>query len=332
MTPTFLRFGARRLNRRARKVVGILLAVCSGIALASQGRLNGELGGRLHDGLLAAVISFGGGLLILIVLMPVVPSMRRGLGEVAGALRAGQLRWWMCAGGLSGATLVAGQSLTVGELGVAMFTVAIVAGQSASSLLVDRAGLGPSGPQRMTGPRVFGAVLTLLAVLLAMSGRIGVGGAHVFVLLVLPLIAGSAIAAQQAVNGRVGQASNPETATLINFTGGTLALVVAWLIKLIGQGGPTGYPDNPLLYLGGLLGIVFIWVAAIVVRTIGVLLLGLGSISGQLLGSVLLDLISPAHGEGLAATTLWGVALTLVAVVIATLPAGWFRTGHALSE
>lgn len=316
------------MSRPARRAIGILLAVFSGIALAVQGRLNGELGGRLQDGFLAALISFGSGWLLLLVALPVLPSMRRGPGQVAAALRAGRLRWWMCLGGLGGATLVAGQGLTVGELGVAMFTVAVVAGQSGNSLVIDRIGLGPAGAQRMNAQRVLGALLTLLAVIIAMSGRLEVSGAHVLLLLLLPLVAGASIAAQQAVNGRVGQCSSPLTATLINFTGGTIALAVAWVIKLLVRGGPADFPANPVLYIGGLLGITFIAVAAVVVRTIGVLLLGMGSISGQLIGAAALDLITPAHGEQLAASTLWGVALTLVAVAIATLPGRGSRTGQ----
>nr|WP_246868878.1 DMT family transporter [Saccharopolyspora sp. ASAGF58] len=38
------------------------------------------------------------------------------------------------------------QGMAATALGVAMFTVAVVAGQISSGLVVDRLGLGPAGP------------------------------------------------------------------------------------------------------------------------------------------------------------------------------------------
>lgn len=64
----------------------------------------------------------------------------------------------------------------------------------------------------------------------------------------------------------------------------------------------------------------FIAMAALVVRWVGVLLLGLASIGGQLIGSLLLDLHVPTHANGLAAATVIGVALSLVAIGVATAP------------
>lgn len=49
-------------------------------------------------------------------------------------------------------------------------------------------------------------------------------------------------------------------------------------------------------------------------RLTGVLLLGLGTIAGQLVGALLLDVFVPATGEQLSATAVAGTALTLVAV------------------
>ena len=53
------------------------------------------------------------------------------------------------------------------SLGVAVFTVAVVAGQSSNSLIVDRMGLGPAGKQAITRSRVISAVLAVVAVTVA---------------------------------------------------------------------------------------------------------------------------------------------------------------------
>jgi transporter family-2 protein len=310
-------------------MLGVALALLSGIALAVQSRLNGELGARLGDGVLAAVISFGGGLVILLVVVPLVPRSRVGLGKLLADVRDGNLRVWQCLGGFGGAFLVATQGLTVGALGVAIFTVAVVAGQTGSSLLVDRAGLGPAGPQALTLPRVIGAGVTLLAVTGAMSGRID--GHMALWLIVLPLLAGTGIAVQQAINGRVRySADSALTTTLLNFTTGTTALVVAWLVSRAVHPTTVHFPSEPWLYVGGPLGIVFIAIAATVVRWTGVLLYGLAAIAGQLIGAVLLDLVVPTPGPPLRTTTLVGTAVVLVAVAIAALPGG--RIGRPARE
>ncbi|MEV4522156.1 DMT family transporter [Micromonospora tulbaghiae] len=300
-----------------RRVAGVGLATASGVMVAVQSRINGELGVRLADGIAAAVVSFGVGLLILLVLVPATPGGRRGLVALRGALRTGTLRPWQCLGGVCGAFLVATQGLTIGALGVAVFTVAVVAGQSGSSLLVDRAGIGPAGRQPVTPNRLIGAVLTVLAVLLAVGDRLG--DPQALALALLPLAAGVGIAWQQAVNGRVRAASGSAmTATLVNFTVGTAALLVTFAVDLAVRGRPAGaFPDEPWLYLGGPLGIVFIALAAALVRFTGVLLLGLATIAGQIVGAVLLDLLLPTAASHPGLDTLLGAALTMVAVLVA---------------
>ncbi|WP_373321678.1 DMT family transporter [Micromonospora okii] len=303
----------------ARRIAGVGLATASGVAVAVQSRINGELGVRLADGIAAAVVSFGVGLLVLLVLVPATPGGRRGLAALRAALADGSLRPWQCLGGACGAILVATQGLTIGTLGVAVFTVAVVAGQSGSSLLVDRAGIGPTGRQAVTPNRLVGAVLTVLAVLLAVGDRLADPGT--LGLALLPLVAGLGIAWQQAVNGRVRVAAGSAlAATLVNFAVGTVALLAAFAVEVAVRGRPGGgFPAEPWLYLGGPIGIVFIAIAAAVVRFTGVLLLGLATIAGQVVGAVLLDLVLPTAASHPGVTTLLGAALTLVAVLIAAL-------------
>ena len=83
---------------------------------------------------------------------------------------------------------------------------------------------------------------------------------------------------------------------------------------------PAEFPSSPLLYLGGVVGVVFIGVQVLVVRTTGVLVLGLAILSGQLAAAVLYDLVLPIPGHAFALTSALGAAITLVAVVVAVLP------------
>jgi transporter family-2 protein len=214
--------------------------------------------------------------------------------------------------------VVAVQGLTVATIGVAVFTVAIVAGQTGSGLVVDRSGLGPGAAEPVSPTRVAGAALTVVAVLVAVADRLGSPVA--LGLAVLPLLAGLGVAYQQAANGRVRVAAGwAWTATFVNFSVGGVALLVGFAIGVAVRGWPAGgLPAEPWLYAGGVLGVLVIVTAAAVVRATGVLLLGLATISGQVVGALALDLVVPTAGPPMPNTYL-GAALALVAVAITVL-------------
>jgi bacterial/archaeal transporter family-2 protein len=292
----------------------VALAALAGLGMAVQSRINGDLGARLQDGIAAANISFGVGLAILLCCLP---WMRTGVHAVGVALRKGELRWWQCLGGVCGGLFVAGQGLTVSSIGVAVFTVAVVAGQSASSLVVDRAGLTPSGPRPITRDRALGAAICVLAVLIAAAGQLE--RPSTLLLAVLPLVAGVGVAWQQGMNGLVRQAAGAVLPpTLINFAVGSATLALALVADVALRGWPAGeLPTQWWLYLGGPLGILFIAVAASVVKRIGVLLLGLSSIAGQVCGAFLIDVIVPDAAGRPGPRTIAGTVLTLFAVWLA---------------
>ncbi|MFK4084548.1 DMT family transporter [Kribbella sp. NPDC020789] len=324
MTATAIR---PETSTRRPQVVGLAAAFGIGMLFAIQSRLNGGLGELLGDGILAALISFGSGLVILLIGTALVPPIRRSLGNVWRTIReplnTGGLRWWQCIGGLCGAWLVATQSITVHVIGVAVFIVAVVSGQAVSSLVVDRLGFGPAGRQEFTTLRIFGAGVAVLAVVLAVSDQF----AHPsgLLLAILPALGGAATAVQQAINGRVAEtaAGGPYGAVaagVVNFLVGTAALVVVFVLDLVLRGAPNHLPGNPWLYLGGACGVVFISAAAAVVRVVGVFVLGLGTIAGQLIASLFIDLFAPAADKTVTLPVVAGTLLALVAVVVAAIP------------
>ncbi|MCK9793951.1 DMT family transporter [Isoptericola sp. 4D.3] len=315
------------------RAAGVALAIVAGFAAALQSRVNGTLATETGTAFGTAALSFGSGLVLLTLALPFSRAGRSALGQVAAGLRRGRpegegLRWWECLGGLGGAFYVMSQGLTVDALGVAVFTIALVAGQSVSSLVIDRLGLAPGGVRLVTLGRALGPVLTVVAVVVVS----GAGAATAALGLALfPLVAGVLQSFQQALNGRVRAAVRPAepraggrapgdggvlAATFVSFLVGTVALLVVFGVSLAVDGPPTGaLPPDLLLYSGGLLGIVFIALQAAVVQRIGVLLLGLGMIAGQVVGALVLDVASPGVVPPGVATYV-GAALTLVAVAV----------------
>jgi transporter family-2 protein len=297
--------------------LALVSAMLCGAGVALQSRVNGELGRRLGDGVTAAVISFGSGLLILIVALALAPAGRRGLGRATAALRSRELPWWYVTGGAAGAFLVLSQGVAAAALGVALFTVSVVAGQTVSGLVLDRIGLGAGGRRPITPARVTGVIVALAAVSWAVSSQFG-GGVPVWLML-LPLLAGLGQGWQQAVNGQVRVvASSALTATFVNFAVGTSVLVVLTAIDWSIRGLPNPLPSEPWLYAGGAIGCVFIAGAALLVRVTGVLLLGLATVAGQLVTALLLDVLAPTSSQPIAVSTVGGTLLALAAVAIAS--------------
>ncbi|WP_194421818.1 DMT family transporter [Microbacterium abyssi] len=287
-------------------------AVSIGAMTAIQARVNGVLGVRIDDGIVAGLISFGVGLVILIVVTVLLPSTRAGAVRLWRGVRSRRIPVWMLLGGACGALTVSTQGLTAGVLGVSLFSVGIVAGQTVNGLLLDRLGVGPAGVVAVTPGRVLGGILALAAVAISLSGD-AIATTPLWLLL-LPFAAGVGIAWQSAANGRLAQrVHSPMTATLMSFIGGTLVLAVAAAVSVAFGGMPQALPTEPWLYLGGLLGFVYILLGATIVAHTGVLLLGLGSVLGQLLTSVIIDLLWPA----ISVPTVWQL-LAMVAVAVAS--------------
>jgi transporter family-2 protein len=130
------------------------------------------------------------------------------------------------------------------------------------------------------------------------------------------MFAGVVVAGQQAVNGRVSaKTSSPLAAAWINFVVGIVALLIAAAFRRGSQGEIPW--DEWWLLLGGPIGALYVLVTAAIVRTLGVLMLSLTLIAGQLVGAILLDAVFPA-GRDLTTATYFGALLTLLAVVLAS--------------
>lgn len=290
-----------------------------GVLTSIQAQLNGALGAAVGDGFVAGVISFGSGFVILLVLTVLLPSGRSGVARLGRGLRARRIPFWMLIGGLAGAFTVVSQSVAVAVIGVATFTVGVVAGQTVNGVFLDRVGYGPGGVVAVTIGRLVGGGLAVAAVVVTLVGE-GIGTIPIW-MLVLPFVAGAGIAWQQATNGRLRhEVESPLTATLVNFAGGTLALLVAAGIHIAVVGAPRSLPTAPWVYLGGAVGVVYIFLSAALVRHTGVLQLGLGSVVGLLVTSLVIDAIWPGQAAPPLPVALAAVGVALVGVVVAVLP------------
>lgn len=310
--------------------IPLIGAYVFGVLTAVQSRVNGELSGYLGNGIEAALYSFSLGLVLSLAFL-LLRGTREAIRRFPDALRRGELSWWQLLGGVVGGLFVGAQSVTVPMLGVALFTVAVVAGQSANSIVVDRIGLGPAGKQPVTPRRVLSAALAFTAVVIAVSDRFGASSFSLIAVAACFLV-GAGTSVQQAFNGRITRATGqPTPGTMLNFLTGTFVLVAIFAGTWITDHDPSPLWGAPWwAYLGGLVGVIFIVIAAWVVPIIGVLVFAVVSISGQLSCALLLDIVAPTGGTSLGWHLVVGVALAFVAVGLAAAnrPGQWRLAGR----
>ena len=295
-----------------------ILATISGVMIALQARANGELSHRLDNGVQAALISFGSGLAIIAVVAFFSPAIKAGARNLRGAVARKEIPKWTLFAGALGGTFVGIQTHVVPVIGVAIYSVASIAGQTAASLLVDRLGITGGGKKEITFRRVAAAVFTVFAVLVSVLDRIESADLALFSVF-LAGVAGAVVGVQRALNGQINEHSHQSyTTSLLNFIMGTTFLfILLSLLVLFGDTELSPLPAGPWwIYTGGVIGVIYIAFTSKIVQHLGVLTFTLFSVGGNLLGSLVIDLVSPTEGVHVSWYLVSGIAMTYLGVIV----------------
>ena len=305
-----------KLKSRALRLDG--LAALSGVMIALQARANGELSYRLDNAPQAALVSFSSGLFFITIYAIFSPKIKEGIKRLKAAVSSGEIPKIRLLAGALGGAFVALQTSVVPLIGVALYSVASIAGQSAVSLFVDRIGLTGGGVKLISPRRIAAAFITVIAVLVSVLDKLEADNFQLFALL-LALIAGALVGVQRALNGQINEHSqNSYTTSLLNFITGTsfLTLFIIILIAL-GRVELQPLPIGPWwIYTGGVIGVIYIAATSLIVQHLGVLTFTLFSVGGQLIASLLLDIYSPTQGVSVSWYLVSGIAMTYIGVLV----------------
>jgi len=295
-----------------------ILAGISGLMIAVQARANGELAYRMGNPIEAALVSFGSGLIIISFISAFNPAIKAGIRNLRGALKRKEIPLWTLFAGMLGGSFVAVQTQIVPIIGVAIYSVASIAGQTAASLVVDRIGLTGGGKKHITVRRVAAAGITVLAVLISVLDRLEANNLSVLAVL-LGCFAGAIVGVQRALNGQINESTQQSfTTSLLNFIMGTTILVIFLGIgMMINRTEIVSLPAGPWwMYTGGTIGIIYIAFTSTIVQHLGVLTFTLISVGGQLVGSLLIDFYSPTEGVNVSVYLVTGIVMTYVGVIV----------------
>jgi transporter family-2 protein len=271
----------------------------------------------MGDSLEAALVSFGSGLIFVSLISAFKKDVRAGFSDVFKAVKDKSLSSWRLGAGVLGASFVAMQTHVVPIAGVALFTVASLAGQAAISLWVDHTGLMGNGKNLVTIRRVLAAVITVLAVIISAWDRFSMSDFSILAIL-LAIFAGGLVGVQRALNGQINYYSKRSFATSqLNFITGTSFLLLLLIIRSV-------FTDHSIMnfttgpwwmFIGGSIGVIYIAFSAAAVQQLGVLDFTLFSVGGMLVGSLLIDLVAPTAGTVISWYLIAGILITYLGVI-----------------
>lgn len=141
------------------RALAVALTIAAGCLVGAQPAVNARLGKTIGT-VQAASVSF---LVGTVVLVAIAAFVNGGWGTIASA---GGAPWWAFVGGLLGAAYVTVALVAVRTLGAAGLTAAVITGQLAISVVIDRFGLLGVAKQQITAPRIIGLALLVVGVVL----------------------------------------------------------------------------------------------------------------------------------------------------------------------
>ena len=294
-----------------------LVCALSGVLIVVQSRINGELSLLMGDPLEAALVSFGTGLIFVSLISLVRADVRAGYRDIFKASKLKLLPSWRLGAGVLGASFVAVSTQVVPIAGVALFTVASLAGQTVVSLWVDYIGVASGVKTIVTKRRVIAAFITVIAVTISAWDRFAMSDFSILAI-ALAVLAGSAVGVQRALNGQINSFSKNSFATSqLNFITGTAFLLLLLLLRsAFTDHSIMNFTSGPLwIFLGGSIGVIYIALTALAVQHLGVLVFTLFSVGGMLIGSLLLDVFVPTGGTQISPYLIAGILLTYLGVI-----------------
>ena len=293
----------------------ILLGILAGLVLPIQTLVNTRLRASTGTPFSSSMISFAVGTVTLLIVATAVTGGNYGIAW------AFDEPLWIWFGGLLGVVALTGNILLFPHLGAVQTVVLPIAGQVIMGLIVDHFGLFESPQSSLTAVRAIGAIIVLIGVIAVVATPSAATSSEdsataLWLWRLAGFIFGCFTASQSAINGHLGQVTgSPVSAALVSFAVGVTALVIVnivlrWRPRIER---PEGKPNPWWMWVGGVLGALFIFGNAALVPQIGTGLTVVAGLLGSMLGSLIIDRVS---GAPIKSRQVLGIALLLTGVVL----------------
>ena len=264
----------------------ILLAMASGLCMAVQSPVNATLS-RYAGHLQATTVSFGGGALILGLLMLFI-----GTGDLS---KLADAQWWQFLGGTYGIYIVLVITYGIPRLGAALTSTILTLGQLITAAILDTFGLMGLPKVGLEPARIAGILIVLTGVILVYIGKRKQeqgGGPNKDHLMVIPFLAlgGVAGAIQAPTNNALAGHIGTVEASFVSFTVGFFVILMIALIATKGhllkdkKEGIQGW-----MLTGGIYGGAVVFINLTAIAVLGSTVLQICTMLGQLSGGMAID-------------------------------------------
>jgi transporter family-2 protein len=277
----------------------LLLGLCFGFALANQTPINAKLGAALKSPFRSSLFSFSIGATFLLLVAAVITLLTGHFPDIAHVITSQP--WWIWLGGVVGVIYLTVNILLFPRVGAVQTLLLPILGQILMSVAIDTFGW-------LRMPEVPLVWNRLVGVLLLLAGAFTIvviakwreakrentieekkdTSAGLIAWQVIGVGAGMLSAMQTTINGQLGVAlASPVVASFISFLIGTIIIFVVVAVKerrFLPEGfSPKRHPR--WIWLGGLLGALFVLGNTILVPQLGAGLTVLIGILGMMIGT-----------------------------------------------
>lgn len=298
----------------------LLAALCIGaivpIQTAANSRLRQSVRGKP---IVSALISFT----IALTLAALATAVTQGnpLPQFAEGVNP---PWWGGLGGVFGVLFIVGNILLFAKLGAVQTVVLPILGQVIMGLLIDRFGLFRARQMEISVWRLLGVVLVLVGIAVVLRiGRTPIGyqetqGGEAWLFRALGVTIGMGSSMQTAVNGYMGTiAGSALHAAEINLAVGAVLLLILAAVTAPRQLGTRPAPGPWWMWLGGVVGAIFVTGGAALAPKIGTATTVIAINAGTIAGGQVMESMGAfgARKTPMDATRLVGLAIIFLGVV-----------------
>lgn len=272
----------------------MLLAICFGAIFAVQTAINAQLRKFVVSPFLASMISFAVGTIFLTITIFISGSP---LDIPIDLFFSQPIFIWL--GGIGGAIALTANILLFPKLGSVQTSIMPILGMTLMSMLIDNYGWFNSIPYPFGWNRIFGVLLVLTGVFLAIHDKNNERQfsktnkkniLNQWIWRLVGIMAGMLLAIQIAINGQLGKVLHSSShAALISFFVGTITLLI--IVGIIDRSyknikEPINYSAPWWIWIGGILGGSYVLINVYLVDRIGNGQTVILTLFGQIIGSL----------------------------------------------
>ncbi len=156
----------RRLPLTNLLLLGVMVALVTGIAIGAQSTLGGRIGSLIGNFKTGVLMNAVGGLIAGLIFVVLLIAKGRGFWQLSGTTSV-----LLVIAGALGIIIVTGVAFSMRKAGVAAGLATLILGQMVVSVIVDAKGWGGMPPVPITWPRILGLLVMAAGVYLLLPKK-----------------------------------------------------------------------------------------------------------------------------------------------------------------